>query len=233
MDPTVENPSSPNQQLRSPLDPASVKILKKAIEQFLPDLAVNLQWENYFYFASVFESIDRYTVVTGLGAVIVSPGDGLDITTGAALSDASLAGLDMSPGTVVSYNKQTRFRTSIQIDDPTNTKILVTTLNDSQGYIGFFINAGAIKGVATPDGITLTEIGLGTMLANTWYTLELRYLPQNKIVFYVNGVQLGVLTKGFPTGAGGSFGIFNATLINLDSNGHDLNVSYFEYLQHR
>ena len=198
-----------------------------------PQVALDYQWNNYFHYSTIFEDITRYTPAVlppTYGDLGVSP-KGLYMTTLPTSDSVTFAEMIVTGSGIVQFNKITRFRTALQLNNVTETLLSVVSLSDGSGFIGFNIDKGNIEGVTTVDGITLNTVSLGTLAVNTVVELEFRYIPQNQVVFYVNGEVKGILNKGFPNGSGGLQEIFNAQLSNYDSNAHEADVGYYEYIQ--
>lgn len=225
-----KNPSVPFQQLKYPIDAASKKIIQDIILGFAPIASLDYQWDNYFLYSSLFEDITRYTISSSGTDVGVGP-KGLILTTAAADPSFAFALLNVTGSDIVQFNKITRFRTTAQLDNVTETLLSIAAVSDGSGFIGFNIDKGSILGITTIDGVTLNTVELGNLAINTIVQLEFRYIPNKQVVFYVNGVVMGTITKGFPNGSGGLQEIFNAQLANYDANAHNAYVGYYEYIQ--
>ena len=157
---------------------------KDIILEVVKDNLAEIWWDDVFYISSVFESIDRYTVIAS--TTISSAGLSLSTTDGE--TSATLQAKDNNP---IMANRKTYVSTPVGIADVSEVVYYFSILDDSV-YMG--IDAGAIKGY-TNDGIEYS-VPLGTAVDNTPYLLELVYYPGSRVDFFVDGTLKGSLTKG-------------------------------------
>jgi hypothetical protein len=180
-------------QLHFPMDEQSRKVLKDVISEQILDVV----WNDYYYFSSIFDSIDRY-FVTGTAAAETINDSGLYLETNGTGSNEGSVFLFVSSD-LINVEHDARLRIINQLDSVTNVNWSGLTLVDSVGnsYVGFEMNSGSIIGVTSKAG-TKTSVTLGTYTANTNVELELHFSP-SRVTFFVNRVEKGVSTTNIPT----------------------------------
>jgi hypothetical protein len=121
-------------QLTYPLDKVSEDAISRSLSQRIaPDTAKNIAWDNYFYYSSLFETLDRYTSsATGAGSVVIDV-TGLILTTEAVVSANATTVLAVDEATLFSFDRPSRFRTSIQVDVFANTTFSIYGLEAGGG----------------------------------------------------------------------------------------------------
>ena len=81
------------------------------------------------------------------------------------------------------------------------------------------------------DGSTLKRELLQVVEVATYYTLEAKFYPGEKIDFYVNGDLKGTITTNLPAGALYANTVMNMGLFNNEATENHVYVGYFEYWQ--
>lgn len=177
-------------QLNYPIDQQSKKIIEQVADEFMKNKIFDLFWDKEFYYLAMPESFDSWTVV-GNGSYATQ-----QLITTASQNDEVTISSDMSYHNFLSFQKRQRFRTYISMGTITNSvaKVGVGRINDGAAvsalFYGFQITNGAIYGYTDANGAE-TTVNLGiSVVANSGadiniYTLEARYEPNGKIVFYV------------------------------------------------
>lgn len=147
-------------------------------------------WENSFIFSTVFESIDRYTVVS---ANVGTTGLLLDDTGG-----ADSAALQAKFNNPIRSDRTTFAKLSVGIGDVSEAVFFATILGGgSGGNVAIGVNAGIIEGT-TNDGTTTNTVTLGTLADATEAELEIRYFPRGRVDFFVDGVLSGSSATNLP-----------------------------------
>jgi hypothetical protein len=212
-------------QLTYPLDKVSEDAISRSLSQRIaPDTAKNIAWDNYFYYSSLFETLDRYTSsATGAGSVVIDV-TGLILTTEAVVSANATTVLAVDEATLFSFDRPSRFRTSIQVDVFANTTFSIYGLEAGGGsYYGFRFDGTILKGVAY-DGLTESTQTLASAVDGDIYVLEARFEPGKNITYLVNGETKGIITSNLPRG------IVDST---SDAVAKEAGVSYFELIHSR
>lgn len=219
------------EQLSYPLDSGSKQIIKRVIDEYLPNRALEYVWNNFFYFPCLFESLDRWDSFTlGAGATVVVNTAGLVLTTAAGTPSNATTSLAVNANTIVDFSRPSRFRTSCEVDILTNMSFYIYAIEGTSNYYGFRFDGTALKGISY-DGTTESTVTLLTASAGTVYVLEARFLPNNSITYFVDGVQRGVITTHLPTGD--VLAIANYYLDTSNATAKQAVISYFELIHTR
>ena len=233
-------------QLNYPLDFPS----KRIIEDLVIDKVFDFTWNTHFYFSTIFESADGYDLIGGGAAGSGVNPDGLVLNTGAALNSSVSFNKTPSPSetgetlNLLSFKKPQRFKTNFAVNSTTNITAYITrgvNLGPNYPYYGFKIVNDSLMGVSK-DNNTEGEstVPLMKISANTVYIGEVRYFPQDKIVFYILDSstdqlkELGTLTKNLPKFSNQyNKAFFEYFVSTQDANNKMLTSSFFEYIQKR
>lgn len=210
-------------QLSFPLDTQSKKIIRDALSEEILDIV----WNDYFYYSSTFESIDRYlTAGTGASELVNSEGVYL-ATNGTGSNEAGLL-LQVSSD-LISVQHEARFKVSNKVSSITNVNWAAFTLEDDLGssYVGFWMKSGTIYGATSKTG-TETLVNLGSYSANTFYKLELHFTP-NKVTFFVNDIEKGVSITNIPTAT--PTRLFDFGIGETSASARNSTTSYFNFIQ--
>lgn len=205
------------------LDSESKDIISDTIKERIIDIV----WDDYFYYSSTFESIDRYlTAATGATQIINSDGLYLEtLGTGANETDMEL----FVSTDLLSINKDARFRISNKVNSITNISWGAYTLMDSlaTSYVGFDMINGTIYGITSKAGAT-TSVDLGSYSADTYYKLELYFTP-TRVRFYVDGIEKGTSVSNIPIAIPNR--LFSVGIGETSASARSSTTSYFEFIQ--
>lgn len=176
------------------LDNKSKDIIQQVIEERLLDI----NWNNYFTFSTFFESLDGWDDLSSAGSTVAISGDMVQLTTDAATNDDAEVFKRVFIAEDFSFANDQRYKTSIRFDSVSDIDCLAVVGDRLPGttygvsYYGFHVVNNSLKGISVFDSNT-TEVVLQTVAANTIYELEAR-LSKNRLTFYVNGVEKGLIT---------------------------------------
>jgi len=214
------------QRLPEPLDKNSKDIIASVVEETFSDKLFN---NNRYLldYKTFFESVDGYAKT---GTVAVDE-NYVSIKTGSTTNNT--ATLQKIPNfySTLSFGKPSKIRIGVKFIANTNQEVyLVTGAIGGVGY-GFKIDDGTIKGV-THDGSTEGTVTLTTFSAGDDFNLEASYSPSDKIVFKIDGDEVGSLNANLPTP---TLTIFNNLLnykVKTDEDAEkEIQTSYFRYIQ--
>ncbi len=231
----LERGSSIAGQIRHPLDNQSMDVFRKALQDEVGNYIFNTAWERYFYYFTFFDSSSWPKAVTGTGAV--DYGGGVTLRTGATNGSTADVSLNTGGGvTGLFYNtteKYQRFRVVATFTDTTTQTIYMVRGNLDNGvYFGFKIVNATLYGVSNNGGGEVTVL-LGAIINGAdSFAFEARFSPKDKIVFYVNNIERGVLTTGLPTNDG-LVGIGHLQITNDAAGDRWTTIHYFEFIQER
>jgi len=235
-------------QLVFPLNVNSKQILSKTTDEFIGDKVLNANWDDYFYYMTMFDSIDGFS---SSGQVTIDSGGLILSTTSTINNSANLyklpnptAIVSIPTNTLLSWKQPQRIRGNIAMASVSNVTAYITrgvNYGPSYPYFGFKIINNTLYGVSR-DNNTDGEaaIALMTISTNTVYIVEARYLPGEKILFYVvnNATkeleQKGILTTKLPSISNSNVGGFYEYFISTQNAAvKQMTASFFEYIQKR
>lgn len=209
---------------------------KDIIRDIIDDQVFTSMWDEYYYYSSTFEAITRYTIVS-FGTEVWEVGtSGLHLGTDPNTNSEVSAILDLISTSTLSINKETKFRCSTKVDSITAVNYIISTLTDAsaQNGIGFRLISGTIYGVTDRSG-SETTLSLGSYSANTIVTLEYRYYPGSKIIFYVNGIEKGAITSStyLPLETALTRNLIDVGLATTENVAKNSYTQYFEIIQRK
>lgn len=180
-------------------------VSKNILQQTMANLILDTVWNNYYYYASTFDTLDRYTTAAA-GAAQYINSQGLVLETLATTNNETSMLLEISPD-LVSTKRPCRFRVSNMMSETTLVNWQANVLEnkghfpEGHSYVGVSMEDGTIYGISTNNEVSVgvTKVALQTYQANIYYKMELRYFPPNKVDFYVNDVYKGTITSNLPT----------------------------------
>jgi hypothetical protein len=159
------------------------------------------------YFTSFFEGSDGYEpsfVGTGYNG---ASGWGLYLCTGGTVNSQAKCyktAYQINPALTWDKKRQIDIHTYCESMADKTAKIWIITGNkDTARHIGFYIYDGILYG-SVGNGASHTTVELETLGAAAWsFTKSCRakWTPGSKAEFYVDGVKLGEITSGLPSGA--------------------------------
>lgn len=221
------------QILNRTIDPPSKNVITDVIRDSIYDII----WDEYFYYHTFFESLDRASS-TGTGGTTTINSTGLVLETGGTSANNRVLSLNVDNSVLFSFTKNSRFRTACMIESVTQldnqTTYIMSNLETgvSQDGYGFKISGSTISGLVMKAGSETTK-SLGTFPNATMTKLEARYYAGNRVVFYVDGVEKGGLTTGLPALTGLPEMLYYFKITTSENETKILTVQDFEYIQER
>ena len=230
-----EEPNQARSQV-SPFYPSIIDF-KMAVDQtlneLLSDKVLDLLWKNTFHWLTFFESVDGFVqTIVGTGTVAID-GNDVVLATSATTNDSVNLAKEPSWLGLATFSQRSFMRSAVVVNSITNQEIYIKVgRNDTQGY-GFKIINANLYGT-THDGTTESTVLLQTISAATAYQLEARYLPSDKVVFFVDTVEKGVLTVNLPSPVITANDKLMTLMVKTTTTAaRNMQISYFEYLQKR
>ena len=220
-------------QLTHPLDENTKSLIRGVLAESLPDLIMDVVWNDFFYYLTFFESLDGW----GASSVFnfdVSNDPAADKgiqhwTQGVAYLTSGIIQVSAGPGSgagtvmnkvpmdqpILDFNRPQRFRTQVKIVtvNEIDTYIRIgdpTTTGSNQAHYGFHISETTLKGTCGDGSASNGSIDLLTVAKGDSIIIEARLLPRGKVTFYAsktsidNIKEVGVLTTPLPTGGIGT-----------------------------
>lgn len=207
------------------------------------DQILDLTWNRFFYYYTPFESLDGWDAA-GTGTSSVGDG-GITLTTGTSSNNA--VSIDKAPlnDSTLSFDKDSRFRTTATITNTTNTQDLLTIGDPQVGagkaYYGFAMVNGVLYGICG-NGVSTSSVMLENVVGPQVVQMEARLIARTRVDFYATTsststqpVLLGSLTTTLPTGkviANGAFWFF-VQCETLNASAKQLSINSLEYIQLR
>jgi len=173
-----------------------------------------------YLFTAPLESLSGYNQTVNGSASIVLAGDGITLDTGAtANSEAYLDKQNYVSTTISAWSKSRQFEAHCYISSDTSktgTFWLISGNKSSSRHIGFKILNGVLYG-SVGNGSAETTTALQTLGASAFTaqrTLKAVFTATVDCKFYVDGVLLGTITTGLPTGTTSANQLFFAYVEN-------------------
>ena len=210
-------------QLHFPLDIQSSKVIRDLISEEI----FNIVWDDYYYYSTTFESIDRY-YITGTAAAETINSEGLYFETLGTGANEGSAILYITSD-LISVQREARFQISNKVSSVTNVNWAAYILEDAlaTSHVGFNMTNGIIYGISEKAG-TGTSVELGSYIANTFYKLELYFSP-SKITFFVNDIEKGVITDNIPIAV--PTRLLDTGIGETSASARSSTTSYFNFIQ--
>lgn len=199
-------------------------------------------WTRDFYKIIQFQSLDGFGWNTTITGTVSISGGMITLDTGGTSGSTATFGDSVSipdPGlgnSVFSWNKNRKFRTGVRVTSDTNQVIYVAVGGYPpllERFIGFKIVDNQIFGVVC-DGVaeTLTA-ALATITAGDEPMLETRFIAGESCTFYINGVEVGNLTSGLPSGIVSSENVLVIYITNTADEVKSSSLYLWEFYQKR
>lgn len=212
---------------------------EQAMNEILPNKIFDLIWDISFYWNTIFESLDGFALGGNVPTIDPVNFGGVNLTTTAVANNSSYLYKIIGDGqqSPVVFNKKTRIKYHIDTSVLTNITAFFTlgTYGIGEEYYGFEIVNGVLKGSSSnADTGSSNAITLMTLSASTTYILEAKYNPNDKIVFIVNGIEVGIIKNELPTPDNMGLGFLcNAQVKTTDTVAKTINLKRFFILQEK
>lgn len=227
--------------------------VEKVADDFLADKVLDLLWDNYFIYSTLFESLDGWLITDVNGGVAGSAtvnGGGVTLTTGPANNDNIRIEKFHTFQDIFSFDKSQRFRTGFELGGTVAHTTVLIVVGDilgggaiSPAYYGFEIVNGVMKGISTPDGTSFTRTNQGeTLVADTIYEIQAKLKAKDKIVFYVKKEnvddtfrEIGTINSNIPyTGVStNNVPVFTYKITATEAAAKTIQFSSFEFAQEK
>lgn len=192
----------PDQVLGYPLHPQDQKVLLEFLKRELPDVIMEMAWDEYFYYFEAFNSLDSLSQsVTGTSGVdfFSLPQPIFYAFTGSTSGDGVLAGKNLFEQDILTFDKRQYLRTQIRVDSVTSVEATIGTgdlrFSTPGNGFGFNIENAVLRGVVNRNGAE-TFVTLKTIVVDTTYFVEAKLDPEaSKVVFFIDGDEKGVINQ--------------------------------------
>lgn len=178
------------------LDSTSEAVIATAVR----DNFFSIFWDGIFDYATNFESLDGFNIVTSAGGSVDFFGGGISMANDVAPTANDFEFMDkIRPSdSRFDFTTESRFATTVSYTNDTNqvvTTIVGSTASD--GY-GFQVTNGALFGFCCNSGTSSTIKLIPAITTGIFYVLEARFYPGNRVDFYVNRTPHASLTTHLP-----------------------------------
>lgn len=218
-----------------PLSYTDQKSVEKTTDIYMPDKVFEMMWKKLFHWITFFESLDGYTITNVGSSSSAVDGTQILMTTGAIANDSTTVLKSPSFQGLITFSQDSNMRSNFTVNHESNYEhyIVLGSLTGGQGGYGFKISDGSIYGY-TNDGSSTSSILLQAISTSTIYSIEARYRVNSNVIFYIDNVEVGILSTTLPSPVATP----NITLMTLkakttDANAKNIQISFFEYLQRR
>jgi len=198
-------------------------------------------WTKDFYKLIQFQHIDGFGVTTVGTGNAYQAGHAIRIATGvnngsnAEIVDAIEVPTQPS-GRWLTWSKDRRVRVILNIDSITNQTGYVGmggNVTVPEPFIGFKIVDNQIFGCVC-DGVSETlTAALYTFNAGDFVLLEARYVAGKECRFYIDGVEVGIITTGLPSGESLANQVLYMIINNTAAENKELGTDFWEFYQKR
>lgn len=211
-----------------------------AIDERMPNKIIDLEWNNSISYLTFFESLNGYS--TSNVAF-----NNEDVRFSLPATNNAEAYLQKRPthNAFLSFATPSYFRTTIYLSSVTSIKgqivIGASTADGLGGFTtnnrkyGFYFNGSSLYGIVG-NGTSESTVLLETISASTNYNLTAKFTPASKVVFFVDGVQKGVVKTNLPypsTAGSAETNFFKYDLVNNEGVAKTMDISYFQYIQQK
>jgi hypothetical protein len=206
-------------------------------------------WRKMFVWSTFFESLDGYNLTVPAGGNINVDGEDLVLNTGATANNEARVLKQPSWQGVSTFFKKNSFRTAFVLNSVSNVEAWLTFGNSADAnaqFYGFKILNNVLKGVSSDGSGTIKEIDLTTINPNVVYSVEARYYPNEKIVFYVRDPNLpsiyskewGAISDKMPKPQREPQGTVNAYVMDVrlkttNAVSKTMQLSFWQFIQSR
>ena len=212
--------SNPSVSTTQPVTVSSSQSLENSIFEDI--------WKKTFHYTTFFESLSGFHV---LGNASI---DGNQLILGTSEKENSFAEITKTPEWqgLATFSQRGRFRTAFTMTNANNAVAYISVGGHEGQSYGFKIAGNNLYGFSN-DG-KKESVVLLQPITNDLFNIEARYKPNEILVFYVNSVEKGELSSGFPSAEKTpNYQLMDISLKTTDSIQKSLQVSFFEYLQAR
>lgn len=219
-------------QLTFPLDAQTKKIIKDEVAANIVDIL----WDDVVYWSTFYESADGWTL-TGTPTFI-----GGEVSLSAATTMIVGISKDTNNKNLLKWDKDQRMRMNVSLSSVSDVTAVMIMGNEQIGgsttsHFGFKITNATLKGIAGDKAASAqTSVDLKTLSASTVYEIDARYYANQKVVFLVDGVELGGISTNLPktdNDVGYNPGVMEIYVQNDASSGANKQLisSFFEYIR--
>jgi len=194
-------------------------------------------WTKDFYKLYHFQDRDGFELgEVNTGSVFMSSG-AVVLATGLTInSEAEIADWIFEPTLQFTWDKERRFRVGLYFDRDTQQLAYIVSGDRFTGtsrYIGFKIVNNQIFGCVCNGTVETLTGALYTFFIGEILILEVKFLPNQECRFYINGIDVGVLTSGLPSGTVEADCLVHFFITNTAASDKYLWVDQVEFYQKR
>jgi len=236
-----------NGQLSYPANQHTQAAIQGAISSYLNAGIMDFFWNNFFHFYTCFDNVITYPAITGMGVSVNTNGTAsstvtngsnvLTLITGTA--NGGYAQVSKSPtyNSFLSFVAPSYMRSAFSVDSGTSLVAYIVRGNSATKNYGFKIQNGVLQGVVnngtSEQVVNLATPSFTTIAPSGIYSVAAKFYPESKCLFYVNGIEAGVITSGLPTGSATASdpNLYDIKATNTSSVSKQLALSFLEIVQ--
>ncbi len=199
------------------------------LNEILKDKLYGFIRDDHYKISTFFESIDGYAKQ---GNVPTLDELGVHLATAASLNSTSIL-FKQPTNNILSFREKSYFKIVVTFDNISNVVAYLTVgqFGISEEYYGFELSGATLKGSSSNANTgSSNAINLKTISAITTHELKVQFNPNDKVIFYVNDVEVGSLKTELPSN--NAFSIIPFLQIKTtDTSSKTMHIDYFEYGQ--
>ena len=203
----------------------------------LSSVLFDVNWDDYLYYHTFFEGADvGMQSNTGTGGNVGPGGVGtfgaLTLSSGTTLNNEVTTQLSRVTENLLDYNNKQRFKTNFYLQTVDNVEAYLANNISSANNdaYGFHIVNSELRGFVDIR-TTKTEVVLATLTGGVVYEVEARLNPLDKVVFYVDDVELGTISSVLPNGD--NDGLIYMSVKTTNTVNKDLTIERWELIAQR
>lgn len=217
---------------------------KGAVKDTISDTIIDIVWNKYFYYYSLFEEIiDGWSLSDSSSGVSVTNAAGVLLATGNVSGNKTSINKNPIYTRVITFDQPSRFRTSFSPTQVTSTTVVLSVGDGTSGTVtphyGFRLENATLYAI-TANGISETKVAIKTLVAADVIVAEARHFPGQKVVFYCsdNGsgqlIERATISTTLPSGS-----IFAALawlefkITTSTTAQRSVGIDFVEYIQRR
>jgi len=227
--------AEPTQQLNFPLDTVTQKIIRDAVRPIVVDEIYKSLISEVVHYQTFWESLDGWNQTENLGGsgqefTVATSGQGLRLTTGNSSDDAEACEKFFLGNVFFNFERRMKLRTAARWSAITDQQSRILVGGDGSRSFGFQVTNATLQGLAHDNTASVTT-NLLTITANTTFELEARYIPNDKVVFLVDGVERGTVSTSLPSSGSNDVNFMILDILTNANANKTIRVFYLMFSQ--
>ncbi len=189
-----------------------------------------------FHWLTTFESIDGF-FKSGGGITLDSDGRGVELVNTASTNNEQrlYKNLGGFAPTTLTWDKERKIKLKVSLDETTAQTVWLVTGSVSVNtarHFGFVVATNGVLYGTVANGTSETNAAYGS-IGTGQVLLEARYVPNESVEFYVDGVFKGRITTNLPSGTTDSQFLSWIATITLENVAKTIQVGFWDFWQEK